>query len=57
MTEREPKGRKDVRRNDLNERLRAAFIAGAEAESRRRHGRGLTRPELERVLARYPGDI
>jgi hypothetical protein len=41
----------------LNERLRAAFIEGAEEESRRRLGRGLTREELERVLRRYPGDV
>jgi hypothetical protein len=44
----------------LNERLRAEFraefIAGAEEDSRRRLGRGLTREELERVLRRYPGD-
>jgi len=38
-----------------SERLRAEFIAGAEEESRRRLGRGLTREELERVLRRYPG--
>jgi len=30
---------------------------GAEDESRRRLGRGLTRDELERVLRRYPGDL
>ena len=41
----------------LNERLRAAFFAGAEADSRRRLKRGLTREELERVLRRYPGDV
>ena len=41
----------------LNERLRAAFVAGAEEDSRRRLGRGLTRDELERVLRRYPGDV
>ena len=44
-------------RRRLNERLRAAFNAGAEEDSRRRMGRGLTREELERVLRRYPGDI
>jgi hypothetical protein len=41
-----------ARRQRLNERLRAAFVAGAEEESRGRLGRGLTRAELERV-----GDI
>ena len=41
----------------LNQCLRAAFIEGAEADSRRRLSRGLTREELERVLRRYPGDI
>ena len=44
-------------RDRLNRRLRAAFLAGAEEDSRRRLGRGLTREELERVLRRYPGDI
>jgi hypothetical protein len=41
----------------LNKRLRQAFIDGAETDSRRRLGRGLTAEELERVLRRYPGDI
>lgn len=41
----------------LNERLRAAFIEGAEEDSRRRLGRGLTREELGRILRRYPGDV
>jgi hypothetical protein len=41
----------------LNERLRAEFVAGAEEDSRRRVGSGLTREELERVLRRYPGDL
>jgi len=41
----------------LNERLRQAFIEGAETDSRRRLGRGLTAEELERVLRRYPGDL
>ena len=45
------------RRQRLNERLRAEFIAGAEEDSRRRLGRGLTAMELERVLRRYPGDV
>jgi hypothetical protein len=47
----------DDRRRRLNERLRAAFIAGAEEDSQRRLGRGLTAEELERVLRRYPGDV
>ncbi len=41
----------------LNRRLRTEFLAGAEEDSRRRLGRGLTAEELERVLRRYPGDI
>jgi hypothetical protein len=41
----------------LRERLRVVFIAGAEEDSRRRLGRGLTAEELERVLRRYPGDV
>jgi hypothetical protein len=45
------------RRERLNKRLRAAFIAGAEEDSRRRLGRGLTAEEQERVLWRYPGDL
>jgi hypothetical protein len=40
----------------LHERLRAEFIAGAEEDSRRRLGRGLTAGELARVLRHYPGD-
>jgi len=47
----------DERRERLNERLRLAYIEGAEEDSRRRLGRGLTAGELERVLRRYPGDI
>ncbi len=45
------------RRQRLRERLRTEFIAGAEEDSRRRLGRGLTAEELERVLRRYPGDV
>jgi hypothetical protein len=45
------------RRAELNRRLRQAFIDGAEEESRREHGRGLTAEELRRVLRRYPGDM
>jgi hypothetical protein len=45
------------RRADLNRRLRAAFLAGAEEQSTRNQGRGLTDEELRRVLQRYPGDL
>ena len=45
------------RLSPLNRRLRMEFLAGAEADSRRRLGRGLTLEELERVLRRYPGDV
>ena len=45
------------RRRRLNERLRAVSIEGAEQDSLRRLGRGLTAEELERVLRRYPGDL
>lgn len=41
----------------LNQRLRQAFIEGAEEDSQWRLGRGLTAEELERVLRRYPGDV
>jgi hypothetical protein len=44
-------------RQPLDARLRSAFMEGAEEDSRRRLGRGLTRDELERVLRRYPGDV
>ena len=46
-----------ARRRDLNQRLRLAFIAGAEERSRRTVGRGLTDDELRRVMSRYPGDV
>jgi hypothetical protein len=49
--------RSEPHRVPLNERLRTAFIIGAEEDSRRRLRRGLTREELERVLRRYPGDL
>ena len=45
------------RRRELNRRLRAAFITGAEEDSRSRLGRGLSEEELQRVLRRYPGDL
>jgi hypothetical protein len=47
----------ELLRDDLDRRLREAFFAGAEVDSRRRLGRGLTAEELERVLRRYPGDV
>jgi hypothetical protein len=50
-------GLNDDRRARLNQRLRQAFVDGAELDSRRRLGRGLTLEELERVLRRYPGDV
>jgi len=46
-----------VRRRELNQRLRLAFIAGAEQRSRQTAGRGLTDEELRRVMERYPGDV
>jgi hypothetical protein len=45
----------DGRRDRLNQRLRAAFIEGAEEDSWRRLGRGLTREELERVYGATRG--
>jgi hypothetical protein len=44
-------------RRELNRKLRRAFIEGAEEQSRREQGRGLTTDELRRVLRRYPGDL
>ena len=54
-----PEGGMDVthRLSPLNRRLRLEFLAGAEEDSWRRLGRGLTADELERVLGRYPGDF
>jgi hypothetical protein len=49
--------RLEMRRGDLNQRLRLAFIAGAEERSRQTVGCGLTGEELQRVLRRYPGDL
>ena len=45
------------RLEELNRRLRQAYVEGAEEQSRRQGGRGLTAEELERVLRRYPGDV
>jgi hypothetical protein len=44
-------------RQDLNRRLRLAFLAGAEERSRQDLGRGLTEAELRAILDRYPGDV
>jgi hypothetical protein len=41
----------------INTRLRAAWVEGAEEDSLRRLGRGLTPEELEGVMRRYPGDV
>ncbi len=46
----------EERRHELNRRLRAEFVEGAEERSRKAHGRGLTDEELRRVIRRYPGD-
>jgi hypothetical protein len=40
---------------DLRARLRLAYVEGAESWTREKVGRGLTRDELRRVTARYPG--
>jgi hypothetical protein len=45
-----------LRRRKLNEKLRRAFIEGAEEQSQRDLGRPLTAEELRRILAQYPGD-
>ena len=42
---------------ERDQRLRLAFIAGADDRFRSTLGRGLTDEELQRVLARYPGDL
>jgi hypothetical protein len=41
----------------LDQRLRAAFFEGAEEDSLRPFGRGLTVEEPGRVLRRYPRDV
>ena len=45
------------RLQELNRRLRQAYVTGAEEESRRRLRRGLTAEESERVLRLYLGDL
>jgi hypothetical protein len=44
------------RLEELNRRLRHAYVAGAEEQAQGAEGRGLTADELERVLGHYPGD-
>ncbi len=41
----------------LNRRLRFACLDGAEERTRQEWGRAMATEELERVLARYPGDV
>jgi hypothetical protein len=41
---------------DINRRLCATFLSGAELP-RRQRGRGLTEGDLRRVIHRYPGDV
>ncbi len=58
LRERSPgRFRADELHRELNRRLRTAFLAGAEEQMRRDHGRGLTDDELRRVMAEYPGDL
>jgi hypothetical protein len=58
VEDRKPTADTDQERRDrLNQRVRQAFIEGAEVDSRRLLGRGLTAEEMERVLRRYPGDM
>jgi hypothetical protein len=45
------------RRERFKQRARAEYLAGAEADWRRRTGRPMTVRELEWVLRRYPGDV
>ena len=45
------------RMEELNRRLRFAYLDGADERSREGHRRGLTADELERVLRDYPGDV
>ena len=44
-------------REELNRRLRAAFLAGAEGQSLADAGRGLTDREVAIVIEEYPGDL
>jgi hypothetical protein len=49
-------GRK-TSRGRLNERLRQAFAAGAEEQSRQSRGRSLSDDELQQIHDRYPGNL
>ena len=44
-------------RRQMDRRLPAEFIAGAEEEWQKRTGRPMTAEELARILRRYPGDV
>ncbi|MDO8484480.1 MAG: hypothetical protein Q7S35_05995 [Candidatus Limnocylindrales bacterium] len=58
MSERSRASRRaEEQRHDLNQRLRATFIEGAEERSREQLSRGLTDEELRRIMRRYPGDL
>jgi hypothetical protein len=58
MSERSRESRRaEEHRHELNRRLRATFVEGAEERSREAHGRGLTDEELRRIMRRYPGDL
>jgi hypothetical protein len=46
-----------ARRRELNQRLRLAFIVGAEERSRQTVGCGLADEELHRIMRRHPGDL
>ena len=54
---RKPADDPEEARAALNERLRAAFIEGAEEQSLRQRGRGLSDDELREMLRDYPGDL
>ena len=45
------------RRLTLNQRRRAAFLAGVERHWRAVYGRGMTVEELETVIRDYEGDL
>jgi len=47
---------RQARHSRLTRQLRAEYLAGAEQQSRRTLGRGLTGIELRALLRRYPGD-
>lgn len=52
-----PEQHRQTRRAELNRKLRQVFVEGADEQSQRERGRGLTPSKLERVLKRYPGDL